>query len=319
MAAHLEAADQALRAEHQAQPALSRMRTTIVILLADSANACWGHVGDSRLYHFRAGRLLSQTRDHSLPQTLADAGEISHAEIRHHEDRSRLLRVVGEEGASQPAIVKEAVPLCRSDAFLLCTDGFWENVYELEMELDFAKSGQPADWLALMETRLQERVDGSHDNYSAIAVFGDRLPLPPPPVPPVLAEVAPQPVPPKPSSWADSLIKAAALLLVPVLFVLALLVFVPDRASEGVTKFRNLLRKKETRKSTAAPVVAPGVAVPQLAPAPPENQDSEEPDAGQGTDSDTVAPPALETKTTVPKHQKKKPTIHTRHIDVVRQ
>lgn len=180
---HILAADRAVRRQQTLQPPLVSMRTTITVLVCGSHSAIWGHVGDSRLYHIRAGRIHAQTKDHSLPQRLVEADEIREADIRHHADRNRLLRVLGEDNAAQPSVLTEPIRLYAGDAFLLCTDGFWENVFEIEMELDFAKSRDPAQWLELMELRLEERVNGSHDNYSAIAVIGDRLPgFPPPPL-----------------------------------------------------------------------------------------------------------------------------------------
>lgn len=181
--AHIEAAHQAVLQQQVAQPALARMRTTIVMLIANATHAVWGHVGDSRLYHLRAGKIISQTNDHSVPQNLVDAGEITIFDIRHHEDRARLLRSLGEEQVARSTVVAQPIPLAQGDAFLLCTDGLWDYVYELEMELDFAKSSHPADWLAHMETRLQERVDGTNDNYTAVAVIGDGLPALAAPIP----------------------------------------------------------------------------------------------------------------------------------------
>jgi len=174
---HTEAAHQAVLQQQVEQPALARMRTTIVMLIANATHAVWGHVGDSRLYHLRGGKIISQTKDHSVPQNLVDAGEITIFDIRHHEDRPRLLRSLGEEQVARATVVAQPIPLAQGDAFLLCTDGLWDYVYELEMELDFAKSNHPAEWLAYMETRLQERVDGTNDNYTAIAVIGDGLPV----------------------------------------------------------------------------------------------------------------------------------------------
>jgi serine/threonine protein phosphatase PrpC len=172
---HIEAAHQAVLQQQTVQPALASMRTTIVMLIANATDAAWGHVGDSRLYHLHAGKIVNQTRDHSVPQNLVEAGEITIFDIRHHEDRNRLLRSLGEEQVARPTVVAQTIPLSQGDSFLLCSDGFWENVYELEMELDFAKSSDPGMWLSFMETRLQERVDGSHDNYTAVAIIGDGL------------------------------------------------------------------------------------------------------------------------------------------------
>jgi serine/threonine protein phosphatase PrpC len=65
---------------------------------------------------------------------------------------------------------KEAV-LQSGDSFLLCTDGFWEYVYEIEMEIDLSKSRTPAAWLEYMLKRHYARVPENCDNYTAVAVF----------------------------------------------------------------------------------------------------------------------------------------------------
>ena len=57
------------------------------------------------------------------------------------------------------------------DAFLLCTDGFWENVYETEMEQALRDAQSPEDWLSRMEEILRPRLTEGSDNYTAAAVF----------------------------------------------------------------------------------------------------------------------------------------------------
>lgn len=172
---YLEAAQTVLRQRQQEEPRLSEMRTTIVLLVADARGARWGHVGDSRLYHFRQGRIISQTKDHSVSQALANAGEIKAAEVRFHEDRHRLLRVLGQEGLLRPTILKARQPLEIGDAFLLCTDGFWEMVLESEMESDLSEAATPQEWLNKMQSRILDRssreVGKQHDNFTAMPVF----------------------------------------------------------------------------------------------------------------------------------------------------
>ncbi len=168
---HLETAQAAIIKRQEEEPMLFSMRTTIVILIADLQSAMWAHIGDSRLYFFRSGRIIFQTKDHSVPQAMADAGDIAPEEIRLHEDRNRLLRALGKEGDLRPVILEEPCSLQDGDKFLLCTDGFWEYVTETEMEVDLAKSNNPDEWLQKMELRIQERAKKGHDNYSAIAVF----------------------------------------------------------------------------------------------------------------------------------------------------
>ncbi|MCW5982333.1 MAG: serine/threonine-protein phosphatase [Bryobacteraceae bacterium] len=171
LSAGLEAANQAVCAAQETEPRLAGMRTTAVALAADGVKALWAHVGDSRLYHFREGRVVFQTRDHSVPQSLADAGEISPRQIRFHEDRGRLLRSLGTADGVRPVIADEPVQVLPGDAFLLASDGLWEYVTEREMEAELAKAAHPREWLRGMEARLLRRAAADHDNYSAIAIF----------------------------------------------------------------------------------------------------------------------------------------------------
>lgn len=146
------------------------LKTTLVLLLSDYRQATWGHIGDSRLYRFSGGAIVYQTRDHSLPQLMANAGEITADEIRFHEDRNRLTAAFDGEDLSRFKFLESPVSLMREDAFLLCSDGFWEYVYEAEMEEDLAASTDSRDWIKRMERRLLVRAPDNHDNYSAIGV-----------------------------------------------------------------------------------------------------------------------------------------------------
>ncbi len=168
---YIAAAQQAVLKAQDETPALFSMRTTLVLMLADKDKVIWGHVGDSRLYWFRDGHIIHRTRDHSVSQSLADAGYISPEQIRFHADRNRLLRSLGNQGEVRAAIEKSAKPIKAGDAFLLCTDGLWEYILEEEMEADLAQASNPVDWLKLMEIRIKERVIGNNDNYSAIGVM----------------------------------------------------------------------------------------------------------------------------------------------------
>ncbi len=152
------------QAQHRGQ-----MKTTLVLLTLEEGRARWMHIGDSRLYRFHGGKLVNQTMDHSVSQMAVLMGEIEAGDIRHHEDRNRILRALGGENA-KPEISQPLI-LGQEDAFLLCTDGFWEYVYENEMEETLRACAEPADWLARMEDILKKRVPPDNDNYSAAAVF----------------------------------------------------------------------------------------------------------------------------------------------------
>lgn len=149
---------------------LANMQTTAVILLTHNNLALWGHIGDTRLYYFHVGLVKQQTKDHSVPQMLVNAGEIELLDIRFHEDRNRLTRSIGGEDTAKPYIEKTPITIHSGDAFLLCTDGFWEYVFENEMEDDLKLASTADQWLYLMEQRLLNRAPKGNDNYSATVI-----------------------------------------------------------------------------------------------------------------------------------------------------
>lgn len=148
------------------------MKTTLAALLAHKDVYAAVHVGDSRIYHFRDGQLIFRTEDHSVPQMAMLAGEITEGQIRFHEDRNRVLRALGGDKRVKPNIRIWEGSTDR-DAFLLCSDGFWEYVWETEMMADLAKSDTPQKWLDYMIGRLGKRYSEKNDNFSAVAVFTD--------------------------------------------------------------------------------------------------------------------------------------------------
>jgi len=175
LATHIDRANRAVIDRQQTEPELASMRTTVVALLASADAAVWAHCGDSRLYNF-SGKTCERTRDHSVPQRLADAGEIPEEQIRFHEDRNRLLRSLGGRPDTQAEFgqlqgTHRAGTHRVGDAFLLASDGFWEWVTESEMQEDRRSAWGPEGWLKKMEARLKGKATAENDNYSAIAVL----------------------------------------------------------------------------------------------------------------------------------------------------
>ena len=149
------------------------MRTTAVVLAVDFEHglATWGHLGDSRLYCFRDHAIVAQTRDHSVVQSLVEAGLLDPKDLRSAPDRSKLLAAMGDLDAFEPRVTAEAFALQDRDKFLLCTDGLWEYVQEAEMEQALGESGSPGEWLEVLKRHVMSRAKKKHDNYTAIAVW----------------------------------------------------------------------------------------------------------------------------------------------------
>jgi len=172
-----DAAQNTLQERQRQHFEYSQMRTTAVLLLADaeSETALWSHVGDSRLYHFREGAVAAQTTDHSAAQAMVDAGDLAPDAVRYHESRHRLTRALGDSGRSKPDIAESRVPLRSGDAFLLCSDGFWEGLTETEMIAELENTSGPDEWLDAMQGRIEEANGDPHDNYTAVAMLVNGL------------------------------------------------------------------------------------------------------------------------------------------------
>ncbi len=172
LAARFEAGQRILLQEQRRQRRMMEMKTTLTVLLADSTQVLWGHIGDSRIYHFKGRKLHSRTMDHSVPQMLVAAGKLKEKKIRGHADRSRLLRVMGVEWEEPQYEIAQPQPYMAGDAFLLCSDGFWEWIQEKSMQQLLKKAASPTEWLCKMEADVCRHGSGKHmDNYSAVAVF----------------------------------------------------------------------------------------------------------------------------------------------------
>lgn len=151
---------------------VNSMKTTLTCLTLEKDTAKFGYVGDSRIYCFDKGKYRLRSQDHSVPQMLAARGLIQETEIRFHEDRSKLLRVMGTEWDAPKYQIVDNIPLSSHLSFLLCSDGFWELIDEKQMVKTLKKSESPQQWLEYMEAIiLQNGQNTEMDNYSAIAVF----------------------------------------------------------------------------------------------------------------------------------------------------
>lgn len=152
--------------------AINSMKTTLTCLTLEKDTAKFGYVGDSRIYCFDKGKYRLRSQDHSVPQMLVARGLIQETEIRFHEDRSKLLRVMGTEWDAPKYQIVDDIPLSSHLSFLLCSDGFWELIDEKQMVKTLKKSESPQQWLEDMEAIiLQNGQNTDMDNYSAIAVF----------------------------------------------------------------------------------------------------------------------------------------------------
>lgn len=149
----------------------SGMRTTAVLAMSDGTTLLFGHLGDSRGYLIRDSKVIHLTQDHSVVMALLAAGQLTPAELRSHPDRNKITKALGKGEAVNPTISPEPIALEPGDAILLCSDGVWEHVTDLEIVFDLCKSADAEDWVRLLFQRVMVRASATHDNLTAIAVL----------------------------------------------------------------------------------------------------------------------------------------------------
>lgn len=153
--------------------ALASMHTTVVVLWIDPTEekALWTHVGDSRLYRFRHGRAELLTLDDSIVQRMVQAGLLTVEQSRQHPGKNQLVAALGIEGEVDPHTVARAVHLLEGDAYLLCTDGWWDHFEPEDMADALHHASSPEQWLADMQGQIRAKASPQQDNFTAVAVW----------------------------------------------------------------------------------------------------------------------------------------------------
>ena len=152
--------------QQQAQDeSLSGMGTTLSVIWMSEHFVYLGHVGDSRVYRFRDGKLEQMTDDHSLVGELVRAGYLTPEQAENHPNKNVILRAVGtEEGIDIDLAVEERRP---GDLWLICSDGLHGMVKDEAMEAILSVNTAEAAVKLLMDAALAA---GGRDNISVVLV-----------------------------------------------------------------------------------------------------------------------------------------------------
>lgn len=158
------AGNRAILESEKDHPDYKGMGTTATVMHIEGREACWAHVGDSRLYLLRGGEMKQVTRDHSYVEELVAEGTITEAEAKVHPQRNFLTRAVGIQ--SELAVDSGHFSLEEQDILLLATDGLMKMVEDDEIrQVLESSSADPAKELV---TRALNA--GGNDNVTVIVV-----------------------------------------------------------------------------------------------------------------------------------------------------
>jgi len=163
----IEAANRTIHEHARRDPSLAGMGTTITAAIVDPASeeVAIGHVGDSRAYRLRGGKLERLTRDHSLVEEMRRKGQLTEAQAEDHPQRSIITRALGPE--PEVEVDLQTVPAQAGDVFLICSDG-------LTTMLDDEHIARLLSRASSMQAAVRALVDeanraGGRDNITVVA------------------------------------------------------------------------------------------------------------------------------------------------------
>lgn len=161
------AANKEVRAQVKQRPQLAGLGTTFTGFIPVGDRLALAHIGDSRLYLLRDGRLRQITSDHTFVQRLVDAGKITEEEAKTHPRRSVLMRVLGDVEVS-PEVDTEILDTRPGDVWLLCSDGLCGYVDDDDIEkIVRRRSSLQSAVDALIDKALAH---GAPDNVTVVLV-----------------------------------------------------------------------------------------------------------------------------------------------------
>src|SRR5262249_9869366 len=154
-----------LREQGELIPVLRGMGTTLTLAIISGLDLIVVHLGDSRAYLLRGGRLRQLTRDHTVAQSMVDEGTLTPEEAAIHRSRHALTSALGAgEERGDPQV--QHLPLADGDQILLCTDGLTEMVDDATISEILCKSASADEACQkLVEQALQ---NGGKDNVTAV-------------------------------------------------------------------------------------------------------------------------------------------------------
>jgi PPM family protein phosphatase len=162
----VERANRAVFERSQSDRDVSGMGTTLTAALIEGGAVRLAHVGDSRAYLFRGGKLQLLTEDHTLVHRMVVEGEITETEAENHPHRSVLTRALGVEGDVR--VDETKVEVREGDRLLLCTDGLTGMLSEDEIESILQDVRDPQE--AVDRLVREANRAGGIDNITAVII-----------------------------------------------------------------------------------------------------------------------------------------------------
>ncbi|WP_430160204.1 PP2C family protein-serine/threonine phosphatase [Paenibacillus algorifonticola] len=147
--------------------------TTLVVAVMRGLKLYWGAVGDSILLIYRNGDFIPVNQKHTYATLLEErylSGEISKEEALANPQRKQLINYLGYEGYQEMEIGEKPFELRQGDKVLLCSDGLYNTLSEVEMEEALKKSQTPHDAAEYMIEAIEKKRLVNQDNATVIVL-----------------------------------------------------------------------------------------------------------------------------------------------------
>ncbi len=144
-------------------PEAKGMATTLTMAFLGNAGITLAHVGDSRIYYFRQGKILYQTEDHSLVNAWIKIGKITPEEALHHPQRNVITRAIQGTDRRTEADVVRLEDIKGGDYLFMCSDGVLERLNNEELTSIF----QTAESTEEIKNKIMDACsEKTRDNFS---------------------------------------------------------------------------------------------------------------------------------------------------------
>ncbi len=163
-------ANAAIFARSREEIAYRGMGTTLVAAIASPESAVICNVGDSRAYHIGSEGIRRVTRDHSVVESLIEAGNITPEEARTHPNRNLITRALGPENEIEADCF--TVPLAEGDCLLLCSDGLIVTAEDEEL-LSVVRAAEDGEQ-ALAQLLELSKSRGAPDNVTIVLIRNEK-------------------------------------------------------------------------------------------------------------------------------------------------
>ena len=171
----VERAHEVLLNKMQEFPSLKGMGTTIAALYINNESAVLLHIGDSRLYKIRGSEKVFRTQDHSMVGEMVRNGTLTEEQARLSAQANIITRAIGIDGKSQADI--DIIPFEKGDRFVLCSDGIWGAMPEVQLIKHFSERRSLANIVESISNKVDAmgRDKGNHHDNLTLAMIETKI------------------------------------------------------------------------------------------------------------------------------------------------